>query len=489
MTLVSRLSLSADTWPDDDLCLKRFSRWHVHGKLPKGRSAAFDVAVRLVAHAMSWGDNAANQVANGEKKLIEEDVRRSTDAEIVQAAFALVPGLQAVASGGFSVHWQQAPWAPRRVGEQRVAIGTKDVKKMLIDAGHSAIDVAMEQARRSHKAANQQTPSASKKRNRACPPPGDTLVAPLSVARADVSRWRAKILRASKAESRTDVDADVAGVCRGKDDWKERLLKEVERMDKLMTATKNEGSIDAAGVFRLIGHTDDGSSGRTLTHYPQINKGAWQFVQTLAAASRKELFKTYASVDLSSAHLHVAWSAVVLAHGCEEAARLAPCLRLCVEDRDTARRRVAEETGRSVADSKREILKSLNQLPAEGSRGTDFLASLRREREVWVPALVAMPASKRDGDPSSKKSKADPAVRESSILLQTIEDRCIRIIVSAVASNGWETGAIVADGLLVRPGPSAGPGRIDDLLHVAEEAVNSELGVAVRLGVEWEARV
>jgi len=269
-------------------------------------------------------------------------------------------------------------------------------------------------------------------------------------------------------------DDAVADVCDDKDTWtekKQRLNMEIAKVDKLLRAiTLHDGPED----FALIGNTDDGEKGRTRTWYPQI--GEWNYVQSMAKRTRMELF-SYTSVDLNSAHLHVAFSACVLKHGEEEAGRLVPCLRACVKDRNSSRQRVADECGITVNAAKSKILASLNQ---EGGRGgTLFIDKLREERSVWLNALSEHPAAATIQIDDSAND-----TRRGALLLQCVEDRVVRRISESFAAAGWETGGLVADGLMVRPaGQQAIP--IDAALRQAEKHVLDSLTVTIKIGIEY----
>ena len=113
MSLVEKLTL-AGTWGDEDLLLKRYQRWHVAGKLPRGESSHLDVGARLVCHALTnWGDSATAQLAASEKRLVDETLRKASDSDVAQA-MSIVSGARFVEHGKFSVPWTEA--RPKRRG-------------------------------------------------------------------------------------------------------------------------------------------------------------------------------------------------------------------------------------------------------------------------------------------------------------------------------------------------------------------------------------
>ena len=281
--------------------------------------------------------------------------------------------------------------------------------------------------------------------------------------RADAEAWLSRI---ADAFIDGDADAEVAQIFK-KDasKWETRLSREAREVEKLLLVSKHE-------KCQLMGRLR-GGSGRQMTYYPDLDEAA--YVQRLSAATRRNVFSMYASFDLSSAHLHVAFGAVELKLGAEEAACRCPALCLCTRDPEAARCRVARELGCDPAAAKVQILASLNR--TGGSR-SPLLCAIMRERVVWMPALRAHPAG-------AAVPPCEEEIRFGSLLLQAVEAACIEAVAVSLEKNGWRVGSYVADALLARPLLNAKPAAVT--ARLAETFTKTETGVSIALKVEYEA--
>ena len=81
---------------------------------------------------------------------------------------------------------------------------------------------------------------------------------------------------------------------------------------------------------------------------------------------------------------------------------------------------------------------------------------------------------------------AKPAVRELSLMLQTLEAAIIRYAVGTLGEHGFETGAFLADGLLVRP--LRADVELDRALTAVSTAVREALGLSVVMECEHDIR-
>ena len=79
-----------------------------------------------------------------------------------------------------------------------------------------------------------------------------------------------------------------------------------------------------------------------------------------------------------------------------------------------------------------------------------------------------------------------PAVRELSLMLQTLEAAIVRCAVGTLGEHGFETGAFIADGLLVRP--LRGNAELNRALTAVSRAVREALGVSVVMECEHSIR-
>ena len=79
-----------------------------------------------------------------------------------------------------------------------------------------------------------------------------------------------------------------------------------------------------------------------------------------------------------------------------------------------------------------------------------------------------------------------PAVRELSLMLQTLEAAIVRCAVGTLGEHGFETGGFLADGLLVRP--LRGNAALDRALTAVSRAVREALGVSVVMECEHSIR-
>lgn len=281
--------------------------------------------------------------------------------------------------------------------------------------------------------------------------------------RADAEEW---LSRMADALVDGEADAEVAQIFK-KDasKWEARLCREAREVEKLLLVSADE-------KCQLLGRLR-GGAGRQMTYYPDLDEAG--YVQRLSAATRRNVFAMYASFDLSSAHLHVAFGAVELQLGTEEAARRCPALRLCARDPEAARGRVARELGCDTAAAKVAVLASLNRI---GGSPSPLLRELMRERAAWIPALRAHPAG-------AALPPCEDNIRLGSLLLQTVEAACIEAVAESLEQNGWKVGSYVADALLARPLPDAKPAAIS--ARLAQAFTKTETGVSVVLKVEYEA--
>ena len=192
----------------------------------------------------------------------------------------------------------------------------------------------------------------------------------------------------------------------------------------------------------------------------------------------------YAEVDLAAAHLAGAWGACERLFGEAEAARRCPSLQLAATDKHSARTLVVSQNqGWTTERAKRAVAAALNQETGDGVRGCAFLEALVAERPHMAEALRAHPAVA--GAPLESILRrcvglAKPAVRELSLMLHTIEAAIVRCAVRTLGEYGFETGAFLADGLLVRPL------RADAALVRALKAVSTAVREAWGLSVVME---
>lgn len=313
-------------------------------------------------------------------------------------------------------------------------------------------------------------------------------VAPLAIDMAAAKAWVARLRRAQTNDG-GGRDADVAAesVCRrtrseGKD-WRGRLEREARRVEELLAAVGESG--------QLVGKTYEEGDGRTRTDYPQLGKK--MFWQGFTFATRHAVTgNAYAEVDLSSAHLAIAWGACVLHFGEDAASERCPSLRLAAVDKDCARGIVAQQGGTSIDQAKRCILATLNQEEGDGRQRCAFLAQLLIERRAMTTALLNHPKL-TEGTKASIEAKARASakygVTRLSLLFQTLEGMVLKQAASVLDSYGFETVGWHADGIMI--GQRAGA--IDDAdaaerlqqgLAEATAAIAQTLSVHVAIDIE-----
>eukprot|EP00964_Phaeocystis_antarctica_P114330 scaffold78304_cov68-Phaeocystis_antarctica.AAC.3 len=159
-------------------------------------------------------------------------------------------------------------------------------------------------------------------------------------------------------------------------DWRARLRREADAVEKLVTTLKLRGVAPGECVL-LKGETYTNGDGRTLTHYPQLDEA--QYVARLAKESRHAITAdAYAEVDLAAAHLAGAWGACERHFGEAEAARCCPSLQLAATDKHSARALVVSQNhqGWTTERAKRAIAAALNQETGDGVRRCAFLEAL-----------------------------------------------------------------------------------------------------------------
>ena len=269
----------------------------------------------------------------------------------------------------------------------------------------------------------------------------------------------------------------------GCSDWRGRLRREADQVDKLVAAV-------ALSDGMLHGETYSKGDGRTLTHYQQLDEA--QFVQRLSKASRHAVTAhAYFELDFSTAHVAVAWSAVERQWGAAEAAGRCPCLQLAATDKQAARAQVAAQCRCSASMAKTLILAALNQ---ETNTRCAFLAALCDERKHVTVALQHHPLIAGEQLQAIRQRCDKSAVRELSLMLQTVEGAMLREAVLALVEQGYETGALIADGLLARKkkAPPAGTfstaAALQTAIAAVERRVRERLGVVVEMGCEHAAR-
>ena len=167
--------------------------------------------------------------------------------------------------------------------------------------------------------------------------------------------------------------------------------------------------------------------------------------------------------------------------------RRCPSLRLAATDKRSARALVVSQSraGWTTARAKRAIAAALNQETGDGVRRGAFLEALVAERPHMAEALRAHPAIAGAPLESIRRrceGHAKPAVRELSLMLQTLEAAIVRCAVGTLGEHGFETGGFLADGLLVRP--LRADAALDRALTAVGTAVREALGVSVVMECE-----
>ena len=330
---------------------------------------------------------------------------------------------------------------------------------------------------------------------------GSTADLPVSDLRVDVAAtvaWLAALRAPAAAGDSADLSTAITDECvrsvaersqfKGKD-WRARLRSEANTVEKLVTALKLR-DVPQGECVLLKGETYTNGDGRTLTHYPQLDEA--QYVARLAKESRHAITAdAYAEVDLAAAHLAGAWGACERRFGEADAARRCPSLRLAATDKRSARALVVSQSGAgwTTERAKRAIAAALNQETGDGVRRCAFLEALVAERPHMAEALRDHPAIAGAPLESIRRrceGHPKPAVRELSLMLQTLEAAIVRCAVGTLGEHGFETGAFIADGLLVRP--LRGNAELNRALTAVSRAVREALGVSVVMECEHSIR-
>ena len=338
--------------------------------------------------------------------------------------------------------------------------------------------------------------ASSRKRSRAEGVSDDSCeVSPLRIDTAAAAAWSAELRAAanaaeagaSAAGASPSVSEEVESVVRtGHKDRVSRLRREQAMVEKLTLAVANSNGL-------LYGETYS-RGGRTLTHYPQLDES--QFVQRLSKATRHAVTAyAYHELDFSTAHLAIAWSAV-MNHWGEEATARCPSLKFATLDKEASRKRVAAQCICSESEAKRLILAALNQ---ETNTRCVFLSAFCDERKHIRTALQRHKLIA--GEPFELirqrcEGESKPAVRQLSLMLQAIEGAMLRVAVRVLGTNGFETGALIADGLLAckTHGPASGNNdksfptptveALRTVTDAVERAIGIELGIVCKMATE-----
>ena len=320
-------------------------------------------------------------------------------------------------------------------------------------------------------------------------------VVPFRVRRQETVNFVAALREAAEATSIdaishttvAEIASDKVKRARREEDkstcWRDRLRREAKMLQKLLDA------LAARNEDVLVGETYNKGCGRTLTYYPLLDEST--FIQRLHKSTRHVISgHEYYEIDCSAAHLAIAWSAVEQHYGPDDAKRRCPSLHIAATDKTAARQTVASQMKCTTVVAKRHILAALNQ---ESNNRCAFLKSLCGERECMIQALRAHPQVKGEPLRSIKRQSQDNCIRELSLLLQTVEGSVLRVASATLAVDGFEVGALIADGLMCRLNRAAHNMQhehaISATVTAIEQRVYSELGVAISLEVEHEARV
>ena len=333
---------------------------------------------------------------------------------------------------------------------------------------------------------------ARKRKERSPDATADLPVAPLRIDAAATVAWlealrgaavAATVLAVASVRARSVAERSQR---EGKD-WRARLRREADAVEKLVTALGLGGTPPSECGASLRGETYTNGDGRTLTHYPQLDEA--QYVARLAKESRHAVTAdAYAEVDLAAAHLAGAWGACERHFGASEAtARRCPSLQLAATDKHAARALVVSQRGGWTKErAKRAIAAALNQELGDGVARCAFLESLVAERAHMAEAMRAHPAVAGAPLESIRRrceGHAKPEVRELSLMLQTLEAAVVRCAVGTLDEHGFEAGAFLADGLLVRSKQGV---RDNAALERALGAVTAAVGEALGVGVIME---
>jgi len=287
----------------------------------------------------------------------------------------------------------------------------------------------------------------------------------LFYCRSAAEAWLGRLTDALACEQDAACPADVADVSkRNPSGWYVRVQREAKKLQTLLGTSEREECV--------LHCTLKGGPGRQTQYYNDLAQA--QFVQTLSAETRRRVFCEYASFDLKSAHLFVAYGAVELQVGAEAAREQCPFLSGCVQNPDNARAVVAAELGVSTAVAKTQILASLNRVCNSRSAS---LRNLMGERDVWVAALRQHPNASSGAAPTG-------SISEGSLMLQSVEAACVDAMAESLACSGYEVGAFVADEVMARP--LAGAQASSIAARRAEAHVKTTVGISIRLEVAYE---
>ena len=82
-----------------------------------------------------------------------------------------------------------------------------------------------------------------------------------------------------------------------------------------------------------------------------------------------------------------------------------------------------------------------------------------------------------------------PEVCEMSLMLQRLEAEMLRVAVPVLHEHGFEVGAFIADGLLVRPTRADATSKLTAALAAIEKRIRAELEVTATMEIEHGLRV
>jgi len=210
------------------------------------------------------------------------------------------------------------------------------------------------------------------------------------------------------------------------------------------------------------------------------------FVQRLAPATRHEITgHSYAEIDLTGAHLSIAWAAVVRHEGSAEAARKrCPMLAIAATDRERAVGLIEQQAGQLFANgvAKRKLLAALNQQTGDGIPRVSFLERFVGERPAMIEAMRRQPLIIDVlAEIEARAASGKGGITLLSCMLQSLENKILVYAMECLQDIGWETGALIADGLFARP-------RTPNLLAVADEQERARLAVE-KAGVDLNLAV
>lgn len=314
-------------------------------------------------------------------------------------------------------------------------------------------------------------------------------VAPLRIDTAAAGAWWQLLMTGSRAPSVDAVDPRVAPIARKSmwesKDWRARLSREASKVGRLLdTVCLTNGLLHGETYMRLSG-------GRTQTHYPQL--AAAQFFQTFAKETKHEVTgHKYIELDLSAAHLAVAWGAVLIHAGGNEQAAKQKCPRLCIAatDKERAREIVAQQNNIDPKDAKRRILMQLNQGEGNGGR---FLKCLAEERLHMKTALREHPFIAGERLRAIQERVQRESKDELNLMFRALEGEAARTAAGTVIDHGLETVAFDSDCIFTRPTRALAEGQtaqqaIDAALEAVHEQLHDKLGIRMMMELEHSAR-